>query len=221
MTDIAAAIGLVQLAKLAAQHRPPAGDRRALRRGLRATCRSGRRSRRTAGRTCSTSTRSTSAARRDAIVADLARRRHRRRTSTTRSRSTASPTSWSAASTPTCRSPSGAAARTLALPMYPGLTDAEQDEVIDAVRARSRRRRELGRSEVAAGCRRPTGPRPATRRPSGRPRSGSARWVATTCGSCRARSGVRLAAVADPDRRRRSPRPRRHRRPGLRASRSR
>ncbi len=41
---------------------------------------------------------------RDAIVADLAEAGRRRRTSTTRSRSTGRPTSWSAGSTPTCRS---------------------------------------------------------------------------------------------------------------------
>ncbi len=61
------------------------------------------RSRPTAGPTSSTSTRSTSGGDRDAIVADLARGRRRRRASTTRSRSTARRTSWSAGSTPTCR----------------------------------------------------------------------------------------------------------------------
>ena len=64
-----------------------------------------------------------------------ARRPASGRTSTTRSRSTARHTSWSAASTPTCRSPTRAAARTLALPMFPGLTEDEQGQVIDAFRA--------------------------------------------------------------------------------------
>ena len=69
------------------------------------------------------------------IVADMQRGRRRRAASTTRSRSTARPTSWSAASTPTCRSPTPRPPTACRLPMYPGLTDAEQAQVIEAVRA--------------------------------------------------------------------------------------
>ena len=71
MTDLNAAIGLVQLAKLDRNTRSAPGDRRGLRPGLRRPADRGRRSRPTAGPTSSTSTRSTSAPERDAIVADL------------------------------------------------------------------------------------------------------------------------------------------------------
>ena len=43
-----------------------------------------------------------------------------------------------------------AAARTLSLPMYPGLTEAEQQEVVDAVRASVLRHAELPRTEQPA-----------------------------------------------------------------------
>ena len=61
--------------------------------------------------------------------------------STTRSRSTASRTSWSAASTPTCRSPTRAAARTLSLPMYPGPDRRRAGRRSSTRSGRGRRRR--------------------------------------------------------------------------------
>ena len=88
---------------------------------------------------------------RDAIVADLARggRRGGIYYPIPVHRQPLHP--WSAASTPTCRSPTRAAARTLALPMFPGLTDAEQDQVIEAVRAAVRDRGRERRERAADG----------------------------------------------------------------------
>jgi dTDP-4-amino-4,6-dideoxygalactose transaminase len=45
----------------------------------------------------------------------------------------------------------GAAARTLALPMFPGLTDAEQDQVIEAVSAVVDRHLRLGAGAAITG----------------------------------------------------------------------
>ena len=134
MTDLAAAIG----------HRPVRQARRATPRAGRrsplattrhsGSCRSACRSRRTAGPTSSTSTRSTSASARDAIVADLREAGvgadiyypipvHRQAYIMERGLHADLPVT------------EAAAARTLALPMFPGLTDAEQGQVIDAMRA--------------------------------------------------------------------------------------
>ena len=102
MTDLAAAIGLAQLAKLprntarrqAIAARYDDGVRRAADRPADHA--------RTAGPTSSTSTRSTSAGRATRSSPTSARPASGP-TSTTRSRSIARATSWSAASTPTCR----------------------------------------------------------------------------------------------------------------------
>ena len=102
LTDIAAAIGLCQLDKLDAQHRPPAGDRRALRRRLRGPADRPRSRPRAATHVFHQYTMRRRRAR-DAIVDGPDGRGHRRPGSTTRSRSTASRTSSSAGSTPTCR----------------------------------------------------------------------------------------------------------------------
>ncbi len=132
LTDLAAAIGLAQFDKLERNTARRQADRRPLRRGVR----------RAAGppaghagrpdpRLPPVHGRRRRGARRD--PRRPARRPGSGRTSTTRCRSTGRNTSWSAASTPTCRSRTRAAARTLALPMFPGLTDEEQDQVVDGV----------------------------------------------------------------------------------------
>ena len=94
-----------------------------------------------------------------------------------------------------------AAARTLALPMFPGLTDAEQAQVDR--RGPGRRRapapgppRPAG---AAAGARRPmTAPGAAGARGCGSASPASGRWAATTSGSSRPGPTSALAAVADP-----------------------
>ena len=152
-----------------AQHRPPPGDRRAATTRRSPTCRSGRRSPR----------------RPDARVPPVHDRRRRRprrdrrgprarpasaRGSTTRSRSTVSRTSWSAASTPTCRSPTRPPAGRSSLPMFPGLTDAEQDQVIEAVRAAVGAPGRAGASGAAARMTRPPGRPVGDRGAANRPR---------------------------------------------------
>ena len=103
LTDIAAAIGLCQLDKLERNTARRAGDRGALRRRRSRTCRSGRRSR-PAGRTHVFHQYTIEVgADRDAHRRRPGRRRASRPGSTTRSRSTASRTSWSAGITRTCR----------------------------------------------------------------------------------------------------------------------
>ena len=125
-----------------------------------------------------------------------------------------------------------AAARTLALPMFPGLTDVEQDEVIDAVRPPS------SASSAPVGGRRRR--RPAARardRRRSRGRSMTSSWRPAGDATLRVglaglgsmgrnhlrilagRDDIRLAAVADPVARR-SPRTRPGR-PAPRASPSR
>ena len=108
--------------------------------------------------------------------------------SITRSRSTASRTSWSEASAPTCRSPTRASERTLSLPMFPGLTDAEQATVIDAVASvvGGLAPRPRGGRRPMTGAWSPVGDRVRARRA----RRAWARWVGTTCGSSAAMDGV-------------------------------
>ena len=78
LTDVAAAIGLCPARQARAQHRPPPGDRGPLRRRASPDLPIGTPDHaRRAGPTSSTSTRSTSASDRDAIVEDLRRGRRR------------------------------------------------------------------------------------------------------------------------------------------------
>ena len=101
LTDLAAAIGLAQLAKLSGTRRAASRSPLATTRRSR-TCPSACRSRRTAEPTCSTSTRSTSATRAMPSSRTCAKPESGQM-STTRSRSIARPTSWSAGSTRTSR----------------------------------------------------------------------------------------------------------------------
>ena len=64
------------------------------------------------------------------------------------------------------------AARTLSLPMYPGLTESEQGQVVDAVRAsvlRHRGRHARGNGRAPGGQRPQPKRRPAAPAPAGRP----------------------------------------------------